>query len=290
MGNIIKKEKILTNNKYIGRSLEKNNKKCFLSKENSERKIMHIIITRFMIEFRKNGFTKIIYKKEYIENGIRVMKKYLFPSLQNQICKDFIWMLKVGDKANITQIKSLLNLSLPFKSVIIYNKDYKNFIRNITKNVDFLITTRIDYDDRIYWNAVNDVRKVVNISRPMLLYGYNRGFIYFEDLNIYTEFYNDFKGYGTGSVFASLIITTNKVNDSYVIDDIGAHTLLRKTLLQNFKKFGLKKLDYEPSIFEKEIPKFVWVRQRFSGTFIWHNKPETRTVNFDLGKFYGIKK
>ena len=242
-----------------------------------------------MIEW-KNGFSKKIYKKEYIQNGIRVMKKYLFPSLQSQICKDFIWMLKVGDKANITHIKSLLNLSLPFKSVIIYKKDYKNFIRNIYKNVDFLITTRIDYDDRIYWNAVNDVRKVVNISRPMLLYGYNRGFIYFENLNIYTEFYSDFKGYGTGSVFASLIITTNKVNDSYVIYDIAPHNLLRKTLLKNFKKYGLKKLDYEPSIFEKKIPKFVWVRQRFSGTFKGHNKPETKTVNFDLGKFYGIKK
>ena len=289
MGNIIKKEKILTNN---GKLLEKNNIKCFLSKENSERKIIHIIITKFMIEFWKHyGFTKKIYKKEYIQNGIRVMKKYLFPSLQNQICKDFIWMLRVGDKANITYIKSLLNLSLPFKSVIIYNKYYKNFIRNMTKNVDFLITTRIDYDDRIYWNAVNDVRKAVNISRPMFLYGYNRGFFYFEDLNIYTDFYNDYKGYGTGSVFASLIITTNKVNDSYIIDDLGPHTLLRKNLLKNFKKFGLKKLDYEPSIFEKEIPKFVWVRQRFSGTFLSYNKPKTKAVNStDLWKFFEIKK
>ena len=244
-----------------------------------------------MIEFWKHfGFPEKIYKEEYIQNGIRVMKKYLFPSLQNQICKDFIWMLKVGDKANISHIKSLLNLSLPFKSVIIYVKDYKSFIRNISKNVDFLITTRIDYDDRIYWNAVNDIRKVVNISRPMLLYGYNRGFIYYEDLNIYTQFYNEYKGNGTGSVFASLIIATNKVNDSYAIDDLGPHIGIRKNLLKNFKKYGLKKLDYEPSIFEKEIPKFVWVRQRFSGSFLQYNKPKTKAVNFDLDKFYGLKK
>jgi hypothetical protein len=243
-----------------------------------------------MIEFYKPfRFTKKIYKKEYIQNGIRVMKKYLFPSLQNQICKDFIWMLKVGDKANIAYIKSLLNLSLPFKSVIIYNKDYKSFIRNITKNVDFLITTRIDYDDRIYWNAVNDVRKVVNISRPIFLYGYNRGFIYFEDLNIYTEYYYEFNGYGTSSVFASLIIDISKVNDSYDIMDLGVHTKIRKKLLKNFKKYGLKKLDYEPSIFEKEIPKFVWVRQRFSG-YQKYIKPRRKTVKFDLDEFYGIKK
>ena len=243
-----------------------------------------------MIEFYKSsGFNKKMYKKEYIQNGIRVMKRYLFPSLQNQICKDFIWMLKVGDKANITHIKSLLNLSLPFKSVIIYNKYYKSFIRNISNNVDFLITTRIDYDDRIYWNAINDIRKVVNISRPMFLYGYNRGFIFFEDLNIYTEYNYYFKGNGTSSIFASLIIDTNKVNDSYDIYDLGVHTQIRKNLLTNFKKYGLKKLDYEPSIFEKEIPKFVWVRQRFSG-LQKYNKPRTKIVKFDLGKFYGIKK
>ena len=123
----------------------------------------------------------------------------------------------------------------------------------------------------------------------MLLYGYIRGFIYFEDLNIYTEFYNEFKGYGAMSVFASLIIAINKVNDSYVIEDLGPHHLIRKNLLQNFKKFGLKKLDYEPSIFEKEIPKYVWVRQPFSG-FLKYIKPKTKTVKFDLGKFYGIKK
>ena len=52
------------------------------------------------------------------------MKKYLLPSLQYKSCKDFIWMLKVGGKANITYIKSLLNIHIPFKSIIIYNKEY----------------------------------------------------------------------------------------------------------------------------------------------------------------------
>ena len=72
-------------------------------------------------------------------------------------------MLNVGDKANITLIKSLLNFKRGFKSIIIYNKEKEQFIMNITKNADVLIIIRIDYDDRIYYNEVNDVRKQVNI-------------------------------------------------------------------------------------------------------------------------------
>ena len=242
-----------------------------------------------MLEFCK-GFRKKIYKKKYITNGIRVMKKYLFPSLYYQSCKDFIWMLNLGDKANITYIKSLLNFYRPFKSVIIYNKNYKNYIRNITKGADVLITTRIDYDDRIYWDAVNDVRKIINISKPVFLHGYNRGFIYYEDLNIYAKFFNKYNNSGPHSVFASLIINKKKVNDSYTIYDLGAHTKIKKNLIKGFKKYGLEKLDYEPAIFEIDVPKFVWVRQHWSGMFVKTNKSKIKSIYFDFNKFYGIKK
>ena len=47
------------------------------------------------------NFKKIIYKRDYILNGIRVLKKYLIPSLENQSCKKFTWILLLGDKANI---------------------------------------------------------------------------------------------------------------------------------------------------------------------------------------------
>ena len=108
------------------------------------------------------------------------MKKYLFPSLENQSCKNFIWILKFGDKANITYIKSLLNFTTVFEKDVIYEKDITNYIRKITKGFDILITIRIDYDDRIYYDAVNDVRKAINIDKSMILYGYNRGAYYFE--------------------------------------------------------------------------------------------------------------
>ena len=191
---------------------EKNNnsgKKCYLSFDKSELKIIHVIITRFLT-FSSNSRTK-----EYILNGIRVMKKYLLPSLENQSCKDFIWLLMLGkNKTNITSLKSLLNFNNSFPWYIIYKDNVKIFLRNITKGFDILITTRIDYDDRIYYDAVNDVRKEININKPIFLHGYNRGLYFFETDNKYYDY--EFKSKsGAFSVFESLIIDLNKVNDTY---------------------------------------------------------------------------
>ena len=121
-----------------------------------------------MIEiFPYNYFSKRIYKKNYILNGIRVINKYLFPSLENQSWKKFIWILIIGDKTNKTFIESLLQFNFSFNYNIIYQKSIKAYIRNISKGYHILITTRIDYDDQIYYDAVNDVRKAININKPI---------------------------------------------------------------------------------------------------------------------------
>ena len=100
---------------------------------------MHLIITRFLLEIPgKIEFHKIIKTKEYILNGIRVMKKYLLKSLQNQSCKCFNWVLLIGNTANATLIKSLINLNkLSFKATILYEKEIKQYIIDKTKIMIF---------------------------------------------------------------------------------------------------------------------------------------------------------
>ena len=265
---------------------EKNNnfeKKCYLSFENSNLKIIHIIITRFAYSYQGKSDSR----KEYFLNGIRVMKKYLLPSLENQSCKDFIWILLLGNEANIVSIKSLVNLNNSFQWYTVYNKDLKNFLRNITKGFDILITTRIDYDDRIYYDAVNDVRKEITINKPMVFYGYSRGLYFFELDNKYYDF--EYKSNsGAFSVFESLILVLNKVNDIYTIYDFRPHQNVRKNYIKNYKSYGIKQLNYEPGIFDSGAPKYVWVRQKYSYT---KNRQILKFLkinnNFNLSKFYG---
>ena len=264
--------------------------KCYLPLDKSTNRIIHLIITRFLVEFfNKFDFEKKIYKDEYIINANRVMKKYLFPSLENQICKDFIWVLLIGNKANITKVTNFLNLNLPFQFTIIYLKDIKNYIKDISKGYEVLITTRIDYDDQIYYDAVNDVRKSINIHKPIQLYGYNRGVYYFESNNKYYEMDRTFNKDGIMSIFASLIIILNKVKNIFTIYDLGDHSSIRKNLLKNLNIFGIKELKYDPGNFDSGSPKFIWVRQKLSGSYQYTiNIPNiSKETYFNISEFIG---
>ena len=275
--------------------LNKNNnsEKCYISPSDSKIRIIHIILTRFMIKFDSyKHFFKKLYEEDYILNGIRVMKTYLFPSLENQSCKEFKWVLMLGDEANITYIKSLLDVKNSFESIVIYKKDIKYFIRNITKGYDILITTRIDYDDRIYYDAVNDVRKAINIYKPMIVHGYDSGLNYYEKDNTYYEFNYSYYNQGVMSIFVSLIVVLKNVNDTYTIYDLGSHIQVRKRIIDSYKSFGIKELYYDPAVFDKGDKKFVWVRQKYAGTQFYSEsiKNSLKLYNFNLTKFYGKQK
>ncbi len=267
-----------------------NAEKCYLSPDNSNLRIIHFIITRFMIKFWPfEDFPTKIFRDDYILNGIRVIKNYLVPSLENQSCRQFIWILKIGNKANKTYVESLLHLSNLFESKIIHEKDVHNYIRNKSKGFDILITTRIDYDDRIYYDAVNDVRKAININKPIILYGYNRGVHYYELDNKYYEFIRNDTSSGVMSIFASLILVLSKVNDTYNIYQLGTHMIARKKILLSYKSFGIKELNYEPAIYDSGDAKFVWVRQKFSGQYHLSEyiKKRLKEYRFNLSNFYG---
>ena len=274
----------LDSNKYIPFE------KCYLSSDNSSIKIIHLIFTRFIMEFwNKNYFRNIIYKDEFILNGIRVMKKYLLPSLENQSCKKFKWILMIGNKANRAYVKNLLNFNYSFEYDIIYSETVNNYVRNITKGFDVLITTLIDYDDRIYYDAVNDLRKAVNLNKPMVIYGYTRGVYYYENENKYYDLYENFNNTGPMSIFHSLITVLNKVNDSYTIIDLKGHSTCRKVLLEKYKSFGIRELNYEPAIFDGGDAKFVWVRHKFCGLYNYTRRIQKtlKPFNFNLSNFYG---
>ena len=266
-----------------------NYKSCYLSPEISNIKFKHLIITRFMMELNIKNYNEKIYTDNYIQNSIRVLNKYLLPSLGNQTCKDFTWILKIGDKANKSLIYSLLSFNSTFKFEIIYEKDIKNYIENISKDLDVLITTRIDYDDCIYKEAVNDVRKQIDINKPILLHGYNKGVYYFETENKYFDYFNTFDNRGAMSIFLSLIINLHKVNDTINIYDLGDHTYIKKTLLKQLQSYGIKEINYDPGVFDTSSQKFVWVRQGYSGSIDFDMKilKISRPIEFDLSKIFG---
>ncbi len=275
--------KIINNNDFS--ELKKSYQICHSPQNITNKNIAHFLITRFLLKFRRI----VLFDENYIRNGIRLMKTYLFPSLESQLCKNFTWLLAVGDDANITHIKHLINFNNTFNYEIIYFKELKSFIKNKTKGIDILITTRIDYDDRIYYDAVNDVRKAINFKKPLLLYGYHTGAYYFESNGNYYEYNVIQAGKGALPVFLSLITLIKNVNDSFSVFEMGNHENIRETLIRNYKKYGLKNLLYEPAIFDSGTPKFVYVRQKYSDNYNYTKKIpyKYKNIDFNLSRFYG---
>ena len=117
-----------------------------------------------------------------------------------------------------------------FEKDVIYENDIRNYTRKIKKGHDILITTRIDYNGRIYYEEVNDERKAINIDKPMVLYGYNRDAYYFKSDNSYYDVTQEYKNQGVMSIFASLIVIINKINDTYNIFDLGTDIYIRNKL------------------------------------------------------------
>ena len=91
------------------------------------------------------------------------------------------------------------------------------------------------------------------------------------------------------SVFISFITVLNKVNDTYSVYELGDHTLIRRELLKKYKSYGVEELNYEPTKFDISSPKFIYVRQKYSGAFEYTRRIPTikKQINFNLTRFYG---
>ena len=85
-------------------------------------------------------------------------------------------------------------------------------MRNITKGFDILIIL-IVYDNKTYYDVVNDVRKAININKHMILYEYNK-------VNIIIIF-----------------IIFLKINDIQTVYDFVIHVCIWKVLLLKYKSY-----------------------------------------------------
>ena len=122
----------------------------------------HIIITRFNLNYQFGGNKSPGLDRNWLLHRFDLFKRYTFPSFYNQTNKNFKWMV-FFDK----------DTPLNFKKVISQLPNWDNFIPIYTKtlpvrpavlekvdpNVSYLITTRVDNDDAISVDFVDNIQK-----------------------------------------------------------------------------------------------------------------------------------
>ena len=79
------------------------------------------------------------------------------------------------------------------------------------------------------------------------------------------------------------------MNDTFSIYDLGIHSYIKATFLKNHRKYGISSMNYEPAIFDHGAPKFIWVRQKYSGSYLKNNSipKNLKNIDLNLNKFYG---
>ncbi len=227
-------------------------------------KIKHFVITRFLSS-KTLGLGDKIFDETIIQNGINYVNSYFIPSLNNQTNKNFDIIFIVNDEHDIenSEIKNLNNIKTEIKYHILKNSEYIEFCKNESKGYDWLILTRMDYDDLVKNTAVEEIQTIIsnNDMYDLLCYGYNTGYTMFKK-NLYVFDKPGYNKYGYFSIFESLCIKINSNVDLFDIYFFN-HTQLKKEVTNIGKSKQLKYLIPPES---NSQDNFVWVRHENTGT------------------------
>jgi hypothetical protein len=137
----------------------------------------HFILTRFNVKmdgvssYDKNN--KPVLTEEWLERRFFLFEKYCIPSIINQTCKKFYWLVLFSNKTPEKYIQRIKNYEMQFrifKPVFLEAGTGDAYMKEINKEIPkyfdiddrYLITSRIDNDDAFHKDMVLEVQKLFN--------------------------------------------------------------------------------------------------------------------------------
>lgn len=155
----------------------------------------HFLITRFNLRIEKfsscDKNREPVLTEKWLETRFYLFEKYCLPSIMNQSCQNFIWLVLFDSgtperfKKQIKEaelkyplIRSLFLDSGDSETVI---KVFNDFLAKSTAaDIKYVITTRIDNDDAFHQDMIADVQKQFDLQEDRFI-SFPYGFQY--DLN-----------------------------------------------------------------------------------------------------------
>lgn len=134
----------------------------------------HFVITLFNLRLYWKGREKQLSSidtatdKAYLDNGFNRFEKYAVPSIENQSCKNFIWLvlfskdtpMEYVEKVCVGDCQYLVPLFLTDEE----SHNFRDYLVNyIGENYSFdeWITTRLDNDDAVSVDFVSEIQDCV---------------------------------------------------------------------------------------------------------------------------------
>lgn len=142
-------------------------------------------------------------------------------------------------------------------------------VKDALNKYDYVIQTRIDFDDFIFKDAVADTQSKVNDCNNILLYGYCKGYTY-----VSGELYNHnslWRGTGHNSMFQSLILKSSAVKEMPFININKFYHDIFKTMLKEFlEKNGVA---FSESMFQQNTSAIAYIYYRHETShWVSHHK------------------
>jgi glycosyltransferase involved in cell wall biosynthesis len=139
----------------------------------------HFLITRFNLRSEHWGSTKSglpVLNDEWMEERLILFKKWCLPSVLNQSNKNFEWIIFLDNSTEQRYKVQLSQMIEPWKNILIrYINGDKVFDQEIHKILskayatDYCITTRLDNDDIVHTDFIDEIQKCAVGNAPLYI-------------------------------------------------------------------------------------------------------------------------
>ena len=259
-------------------------------------KVKHYIITRFLSNCKMNLGNRV-FDKDIIDNGIMLLKTYLLPALEHQSNKNFEWIICIHKDTNKEYLKPLYDIreDFPITFIEVENFNMSSVTKYINKNVtdfDWLITSRVDYDDEFYYGCVDEIQNSINVSKSDLyIYTWKYNYKHYTDSDDYDFYPVPFiKRLGGNSIMLTLVQNVNKAKKYINIHTTGNHTKCANYIKEHYLELTGNDYNNETIfVVNNDIePKIIYTIHSINDSGRSENDKRYKLIQFDRNKFYNI--
>lgn len=130
----------------------------------------HFLITRFNLKNPEWDVTKnneALLDENWMDERLELFSNYCFPSVVNQINKNFKWLLFFDNSTSEQYRKKIAQIldnnpqiiSFYIDGMSKFQESILDYIKENTSDKDYLITSRIDNDDCIHKDFIDEIQK-----------------------------------------------------------------------------------------------------------------------------------
>lgn len=248
----------------------------------------HLIITRFMCNNFIPDYVENISTKEWEDMAFDMAKHHIIATLENQSNQNFTLVFLVRNDISDELVQNIYNLSDKLNIDVVRYKYLDNYIKAIDTN--YLITSRLDYDDHVYKDCVKDIQSLLNTEPEIKLWGINQGVSlvdgeYEPHLMRREEFEQNKDGFFAPMI--SLILKKTACKKYFDIYKLGYHIDCIRNFL-NIQSVYMKKDDYKLEDIYSTVDEtdlyYIWIRHKHSASAIVWNLIHSTNIKINISK------